>query len=388
MRLLQIYNQYRSLFGGEETVVLQIADLVEGHGGDARLLMRTSRGLDRSLSKKAQAFFSAIYNPAAAREVLDVVEEFKPDVAHVHNLYPLFSPAVLVALQRAGVPVVMTVHNHFLTCPKTDHIYRGAVCERCVGGREYHCVLQNCRHDPMESLAYALRATAARKARHFLDNVNVVVALSEFSRARIVAAGFEGERVVVLRNMAARQDQPVDPATGEFALFVGRLSPEKGADVLVRAAGMTPGIPVRLVGDGPLKGALEESAPQNVTFLGQLSEAAVAEQYRTARFLVVPSLCFEGCPLVISEAMSHGLPVIASRIGGLPELVVEGESGLLFEPGDSAGLAECMGHLWSDSQQMRRLGRRGVERARSEFSEEWYWRRLREIYAMATRMRI
>jgi glycosyltransferase involved in cell wall biosynthesis len=239
----------------------------------------------------------------------------------------------------------------------------------------------------MESLAYALRSFVARKMRLFLDNVDVVIALSEFSRTRLITAGFDNGRVVVLRNMASVQDRQVDPAAGESALFVGRLSPEKGAAVLLDAAARVPDIPVRLVGDGPLRASLSQSSPPNVTFVGQLSESEVADEYRRARFLVVPSVCFEGCPLVISEAMSHGLPIIASKIGGLPELVVEGESGLLFEPGASTDLADRMRDLWLDPAELRRLGRSGYQRARQEFSEEGYWSRLREIYDLARRRR-
>ena len=161
MRLLQLFNQYRSLFGGEETVVREIDTLARHSGWDTRLVMRSSRNLDTSLRGKSLAFWSGIYNPLAARQIARVAAHFRPDVAHVHNLYPLFSPSVLVALRRAHVPVVMTVHNHFLTCPRTDHLLRGRICERCVGGREYYCAVKNCRGHLMESLAYAARSFTA-----------------------------------------------------------------------------------------------------------------------------------------------------------------------------------------------------------------------------------
>ena len=194
VRLLQIYNQYRSLFGGEEKVVHRIADLVERNGGEARLLMRSSRGLDESISGKTKAFFSGIYNPFARRDVARYLKTYRPDVTHVHNLYPLFSPAVLTALRQAGIPVVMTVHNHFHTCPTADHLRNGCVCELCVNGREYHCVLQNCRGRITESVGYALRSAAARKLRLFTDNVDVVIALNDFAKERLVRAGFPRER--------------------------------------------------------------------------------------------------------------------------------------------------------------------------------------------------
>jgi len=165
MKILQVYNQYRSLFGGEETVVNKTAELVEKNGGEARLVMRSSRGLDESIYGRSRAFLSGIYNPFSFREIEKLLKEFVPDVVHVHNLNPLFSPSVLVRFRRLGFPVVMTVHNHFHTCPTADHLYRGEVCERCVGGREYNCVVRNCRGNVFESLGYAVRSATARVFR-------------------------------------------------------------------------------------------------------------------------------------------------------------------------------------------------------------------------------
>jgi len=387
MKVLQLYNQYRSLFGGEETVVRLIARLVEKSGGEARLLMRSSRGLDQSFRGRARAFASGIYNPFAYRDVMDYLTSFRPDIAHVHNLYPLFSPSVLVALRRSGVPVVMTVHNHFHTCPRADHLCKGRICERCVGGREYHCALHNCRDNFIESVGYAARSATARKFRLFVDNVAVVIALNQFAKNRLVKAGFDAERIVVLPNMVDVPDNPTDASQGRYAVFSGRMSPEKGVATLLEAARRTPEIPIRLVGGGPTLGEHMAEAPSNATFLGQIAENGVREEYRGARLLVVPSQWFEGCPLVILEAMSHGLPVIASRIGGLPEIVDDGVSGLLFDPGDPRDLAERIHRLWSDPGLCRRMGAAGRHKVEREFSLSAYWKRLEAIYHTAIHLR-
>ncbi|PWB82114.1 MAG: hypothetical protein C3F08_00455 [Candidatus Methylomirabilota bacterium] len=385
MKLLQLYNQYRSLFGGEETVVKRTAELMEKHGGEARLILRSSRGLDRSPLGRAQAFVSGVFNPFSYREVAEYVKGYLPDVAHVHNLYPLFSPSVLVALRRAGVPVVMTVHNHFHTCPTANHLCKGRICERCVGGREYHCVLQDCRGNLFESVGYALRSMTARKLRLFTDNVTMVIALNQFAKERLVKAGFDEERVVVLPNMVEVPETPIDASRGRYVVFSGRMCPEKGVATLLDAARRTPEIPIRLLGGGPTLEEYSADAPPNATFLGQITGERVVEQYRGARFLVVPSLWFEGCPLVILEAMSNGLPVIASRIGGLPELVDDGVTGLLFEPGDAEELANKMRALWLDTATCRKMGQAGRGRALKEHSESVFWNRLQAIYDAAIR---
>jgi glycosyltransferase involved in cell wall biosynthesis len=339
------------------------------------------------MSGKIQAFFSGIYNPFASQEVARFVDHYRPDVAHVHNLYPLFSPSVLSALRRKGIPIVMTVHNHFHTCPTADHLFDGEICEKCVGGREYHCAIQNCRRNVFESLGYTVRSVVARKLRLFTANVTVTIALNEFARGRLLMSGFAPERVVVLPNSVTIQDQPADAHAGRYAMFSGRMCPEKGVATLLEAARRTAEIPVRLFGGGPTLDEHLNDAPENVEFRGQVDTTEIAQAYRGARFLVVPSRWFEGCPLVILEAMSFGLPVIASRIGGLSELVDEGVTGMLFEPGNGEELAGKMVTLWRDPGLCQKMGEAGRCKAAREFGEKDYWIRLKGIYELAMTVR-
>ncbi len=383
MKLLQIYNQYRSLCGGEETVVHRTAALVEKHGGRATLIVRSSRGLENSLAGKFRAACSGIYSIDAYREVADAIRRDRPDVVHAHNLYPLFSPSVLVACHRAAVPVVLSLHNHLLTCPNTDHLYHGQICERCTGGSEYWCMVRNCRRNFLESTAYAVRSMVARKLRLFHNNVTLFVALTEFAKQRLIDAGFDAERICVLPNMVDVDSRPVDPADGQYVAFAGRISREKGIDTLLAAASRLPDVPVRLAGDGPLLDRLTEQAPASTTLLGRLNGQSMTAFYRGARFVVLPSTCFEMCPLVVSEAMSHGLPVVASRIGGIPELVDDGVTGLLFEPGNAADLADKIWTLWNDPELCRRLGRAGREKAVRQYGEDVYYQRLTKFYNRA-----
>lgn len=385
MRVLQIYNQYRSLFGGEETVVLNIAELVTKNGGEARLALRSSRGLDESFQGRFKACFSGIYNPFSFREIGGILEEFAPDVVHVHNLNPLYSPSVLVGLKRAGVPVVMTVHNHFHTCPTADHLHDGVVCERCVGGREYWCVLQNCRGNIFESAAYASRSFIARVLHLYTENISLVIALNEFAKSRLSMAGFDAARTVVIPNMVDIPALRADPSRGRYAVFSGRMCVEKGVYSLVSAASRAPEVEVRLLGSGAILDDLMRNASPNVKFLGQLDYQRVQEELRGARFLVFPSIWFEGCPLALLEAMANGLPVIAARIGGIPELVEDGVTGLLFEPGNEKELAQKMTELWDDPERCSKMGTQARRKARRNHSETTYWERLRAAYSRAGR---
>jgi glycosyltransferase involved in cell wall biosynthesis len=387
MKVLQLYNRYRSEFGGEDAVVEATAALIEKRGGEALLFERSSRGLDESLGGKLRAFASGLYNPTSRRELASLLQTDRPDVVHAHNLYPLLSPSVLVACREARIPVVLSLHNYVLTCPTTNHLSHGQACDRCSGGREVQCVLRNCRGNLLESTAYALRSASARKLGFFHDLVDRYLALSEFARDKLVAAGFDADRIEVLPNSVAipHESAAADPTVGRYVAFAGRMSHEKGVEVLLEAAAALPDTPFHLAGDGPLLDRLSAAAPSNVKFLGRLSKEETAAHYRGARMLVLPSTCFEMCPLVISEAMSHGLPVLASRIGGLPELIDENETGHLFEPGDAKALAERVANLWQDPAECARLGRAGRAKAIREYGESPYGDRLMSLYAEVAR---
>jgi glycosyltransferase involved in cell wall biosynthesis len=210
-----------------------------------------------------------------------------------------------------------------------------------------------------------------------------VIALNEFARQRLVATGFARDQVVVIPNMVELGGGPRESCRGEYAMFAGRMCREKGVSTLLAAARMTPEIPVHLFGDGPTLGVHRDEAPPNAVFHGQTDPERMASAYRKASFVVVPSRWFEGCPLVISEAMSHGLPVVASRLGGLPELVDHDATGVLFEPGDAEGLAVVMRELWSDPRRCQELGRAGRSKAEREYSEAVFWSRTVNAYELA-----
>lgn len=386
--VIQLFNEYRSIVNGEQTVVQQTHGLLERHGFRTRLVTRSSRDIAPNLWGKAQAFVSGIYSRAAYRDMRQLLDEERPDLVHSHNVYPLFSPAALVACRDAGVPVVLSLHNHMLTCPKSDHLYQGTICERCVGGKEIHCVLRNCRSNIFESLGYAARSAAARHFRWFHDSVTTYIALTHFARERLIQAGFAAERISVLNNAVELPATAApDPAAGKYVAFVGRLSAEKGVELLVEAARQLPDVSFRIAGDGPLAQAARAGAPANVTFLGPVPREDLSSFYSHARFVVAPSQCFEMCPLVVLEAMAHGLPVVASRLGGVPELVSHGETGLLCRPGDASELATSIRQLWSDPDFIRRAGQAGRQRAEQHHTEDAYWERLATIYHHAVNAR-
>lgn len=387
MKVLQLYNQQRSVFGGEESVINAIRLVLERHGHNSSILMRSSRGIEKCRLNKITAAIGGAFNPFTYCTFRHQLQRERPHIVHVHNVYPLFSPSVLVACNREHIPVVLHVHSNILTCPNWNHLRNGEVCELCFGGKEYWCLFTNCRGSLPESAAYTIRSAIARIFNLFVNNVTLFVTVSHFLRDRLIKAGFPEKKIEVLPNAVLADDaQPVIPdIAGDYIGYSGRLSPEKGVDTLIAAARKC-GLPVRIAGDGPERNRLMKITPPNVEFLGRLNTNDLRRFYQHSRFIVMPSRSFEGFCLSVAEAMMHGKPVIASRIGALPEVVQDGLNGLLVEVDNVAQLASSMVKLWQDREQGEKYGAAAKKWAQEACCEEVYYGRLMSIYQRATQL--
>ena len=376
MRIIQVTNWHRH-GGGSDYIASATTDQLRSQGHYVLLMAHDSRSLDGTLRGRAEAFLRGIYSPRARSEMRDALRAFHPDVVHVHELYPFHSPWILEDCAHAGVPVVMTCHDFRLTCPVATHMREGRHCTRCIRGGAYWCAIRNCRGNRLESMAYAARSTVANVFRLYRDRVSLFVAPSQFVRDQLTAAGFPEERFVVIANTVASVDRPVDPCSGTYIAFAGRIAPEKGIDTLMEAARLT-GLPVHVAG-----GDLPGPVPDTVCARGHLNAKELAAFYSGARLVVVPSRWCEVFGLVAAEAMMHGLPVIAARSGALPELVEDGETGLLFEAGHARELAVKMNALWNSPVLCARLGAEGRRKALELYTASVYGKRLIGAYEMA-----
>lgn len=381
MRIIQITNWHR-FGGGSDFMAQATTDLLKKEGHDVLLLAHDSRTLESSLNGRVSAFCRGIASPKARAEMRDALRAFRPDLVHVHEVYPYHSPWILGDCSRGGVPVVMTCHDFRLTCPVATHLSHGRICMRCAQGGAYWCALKNCRGNLAESVAFAARGAVAHHFRLFRDNVSLFVTPSQFLRDRLVASGYPSERFVVVPNMVEPVGKAVlTPGNGAYMAYAGRMAPEKGIDTLLEAAALC-GLPLRIAGgSAPPPGI--SAVPSSVTFTGFLETQALAAFYHEARFVVVPSRWCEVFGLVAAEAMMHGLPVLAARSGALPELVEDGETGLLFEPGNARDLSDKMTALWNDASLCLALGKRGRERALAQYSSDAYLTRLVSAYRAA-----
>ena len=379
MKVLHAFNRHRSAWGSDKAWDKTV-QLSHRAGIETEVFSRDSKAL-AGLRGRARAFADAVRPGEAVRAFQAALARIRPDVVHTHELYPLISPWILPHCARAGVPVVHTCYDYRLTCPIATHFVHGQACRRCEGGREHWAVLRNCRGNLAESAAYALRNRVARRHRLFRDGVAQFIVLTEFSRRWLMReVGIGPERITIQPCVVPMPAAGLQAGRAEYIAFAGRFTIEKGSQLLIQAARLT-GLPVRLAGNAELHPDIRPGDP--VTLVPTRSPADLAEFYRHARFLVVPSLWEETFSIVSAEAMSHGVPVLAARIGALQDTVLDGVTGMLFAPGDVDALARAMRLLWDDPALCRRLGEAGRHRVATQFDETAHLRQLRIAYDRA-----
>lgn len=379
MRVLVAHSFYR-LPGGEDRYVSQQVPLLERRH-EVRLLARRNTELRTGLSTATRMAFSR----ATVRDVEEALADFSPDVVHLHNAYPSLGPAVHLAAERRGIPLVMTVHNFRLRCPNGYMFTEGAPCRRCESGVYAHAVLHRCFASRAQSASYATALWLHRFVLRLQDRVSAFITPSGFVAGRLLEWGVAPARVEVVRNFTELTGPP--PHLGSYLMYLGRLSGEKGVDVLLRAARAAGDPPLRIVGDGPVRAALSRLARDlglaRTEFVGQVEADEVPALLRGARAVVLPSVWDENAPIAALEAMALGRPLVVARVGGLPELISSGE-GFGCEPGDVDGLAATLRTVVEDDEACGRAGRRAQARAAAEFSPGHHLDRLEGVYSKVT----
>lgn len=380
MRILIAHSFYRRP-GGEDRYVEQQMELLTPHHS-VELFSRRNEDLEGGLSTAARMTASS---PKERHALRDVIDGFRPDLIHLHNPYPALGPAVHLEARRAQVPLVMTVHNCRLRCPNGYMFTEGKPCRRCERGNYSNALLHHCFSDTKQAASYASSLWVHRFMLKLDDKVTAFITPSEFMHDRMLQWGFPQSRVNVARNFTDHQSGSPEP--GRYGIYVGRLSSEKGVNVLLEALALAGDPPFRIVGDGPVMPALKELARErglaNTDFLGQLPSGHVAQQLREARFLALPSLWDENAPLAALEAMAAGRPLLVTQGGGLPELVRFGE-GFVCQRDDPRDLADKISTISNDDDMCRRAGTAALDRAKAEFTPGAHLRRLEEIYESVT----
>ncbi len=401
MRILYC-NKYNFTFSGTEAYLFEVMDLVRERGHEAALFsMADPRGkptpYDRHfvplvdfkrVSRRPLAQFRlaahSLYSWQVRRRIRNMIAEFRPDVAHVRNIYHHLSPSILWELKAQKVPVLYHLNDFNMLCPSYNMVSHGEACERCRGGKFWHVMTEHCYAGPPGSaLLLAAEAYLHKWLGTYEKCVDCFLAPSQFVKQKLVENGWPSGKIEVLphfQRLATRQ--PLKPNAP--IVYFGRLSPEKGVADLLRAMQMLPNLHLQIAGDGDQRRELETLAAtlglQNVEFLGHLDHADLNNVIAASRFTVLPSRAYETFGKSILESYAHGRPVIATDLGSRRELIRHGKTGLLFPVGDIQYLADALSFLANHPQQAAEMGAEGRELVRAHYSPEEHYRALTQLY--------
>jgi glycosyltransferase involved in cell wall biosynthesis len=377
LRILVVHNRYQ-LPGGEDAVVDAEIELLRGHGHAVEAYLRDNHEL-RDMSA-FDAFTQTLWSRRTGEELAGIVREFGPDVIHAHNTFALVSPSLYWHASRMGVPVVQTLHNFRLLCVQAMFLHDNHVCEDCLGRVPWRGVARKCyRGSALQSAAVATMLGMHRALGTYRHKVTRYIALNEFCRQKFIEGGLPASRLAIKPNFVDIDRPPAHARSG--SLYVGRLAAEKGIDVLLRAVRELPSVTIDVIGAGP-EGHKLESNPQ-LNLLGWLKPTEIYDRMRRAAYLVMPSIWYENFPRTLLEAFANGLPVIASRLGALPELIEHGRTGLLFEPGSPDDLARHLAWAEAFPQKMRAMGENARAVYEARFTSQENYGRLMAIYEEA-----
>lgn len=372
MRILQIHNEYK-FRGGEDSVVDAEKELLKKNGNEVFQIIANNNNI-KFFFKERKRFYKTLDS---------IVNENKIDIVHIHNVYHIIGNDLYKLLSFQNIPIVQTLHNFRFLCPAglfMDNLHH--ICEKCSQGSFINCTLKKCyQNSHLKSFGMSVLAKNGRE--NVLKYVDKFIVLNEFSRNKFVQYGFNPEKLVVKSNFI--DEIELAPSEYNFILYIGRLSSEKGIETLIEAF-VSLGLPLKIAGSGEeiyvskLKALAEKN--KQIEFLGYVQGDSKNELIKKCQLLIIPSLCYENFPVSILEAYSYGKPIIASNIGGIPFIVKDGETGYLFEPGNSESLKEAVIKILENDKFIE-LGINGYKYFSENFTEKQNYEQLIEIYKSA-----
>lgn len=384
MRVVKVHNYYVQP-GGEDTVFLAETALLRSNDHEVIEYLEHNKKI-LSMNQVSVAL-QTIWSFSSYKKFKRILLETKPDVVHFHNTFPLISPSAYYACHRLNIPVVQTLDNQRLICPAASFYRDGKLCTDCMGKTPpWPGVYHACYHDSHSHTAVvATMLTFHRMLKTWQTKVDIFLSSTHFYRDLFVQAGLPREKIVVMPHFVQQITKPdIDSSTGKYALFLGRLDPEKGVETLLRAWHHVD-IPLKIRGSGRMDNMAREYVRKhsmyNVEFIDRVEEHDLWDLIEKARFLVVPSEgYYETFGMVIVEAYSRGVPVVVSNTGVLPELVSDQQTGLLFEAGNPIDLAKKASWMWDHPQDARRMGENGLKVYKERFTPEHCYNTLMGVY--------
>ncbi len=377
-----MFNDMQALSAqGVEIVSFAAADPLNVESSHASSFVAGADIRASSFSGRAAAALDAVHCRRTAAAFEQLLSDTKPDLIHFHNIYGRLSTSILAVAKKHDVPAVLTVHDYKVVCPSYLMLRKGKPCSACLDGGYYRCAVHRCHKGELAaSMVYSIEAYWARLTGNY-GAVSAFLCPSHFIAGLLEESGIEESRIRYHANCIEPSDYTPSYG-GEYVLSVGRLSHEKGLPTLLESV-LGSKIPVRIAGTGPLEAHLKQIAAadrESIIFEGHCEGARLAELYRNAAFVIVPSEWYENAPMSVLESFAYGKPVIGTRIGGIPELITDGEHGLLVTPEAPDELRGAIRRLWNDRAAQRAMGRNARSRVETQFSQSSRTASLLDIY--------
>ncbi|KAA3617057.1 MAG: glycosyltransferase [Calditrichaeota bacterium] len=379
MKILLVHNRYK-LAGGEDTVFKNELELLESKGNQVRQFIKDNKEIDNySISEKVSLIGKTTYSRNSYLEIAKIFKDYKPDVCHIHNFFPLISPSIFSACQDNKIPVIQTLHNYRLICPGA-YLYRdGHICEECSENGIYKSVKYGCyRESKLQTYTVARMIQKNSEYSTWNTKIDGYITLTNFAKQKFIQNNFPKNKIYKKSNFLF-EDPGVSKRNVSGFIFVGRLDETKGLDVLIQASRINNNFKINIAGDGPLK----PKFPKDINYLGLLNKEGVHENIKTSLALIFPSVWYEGMPMTIIEAFACGRPVIASNLGAMAEMIEDGKTGLLFEPGNAKDLANKMQWAMDNKDKMAEMGKNARKEFEEKYTAEKNYERLMEIYRAA-----
>lgn len=369
MRILLVNYRY-FISGGPEKYMFNIKKMLEDHGHEViPFSIHSNKNVETEYSKyfvepiggRDATYFDevkktpksiwqmltrSIYSVEVKKAIQKEIRDVKPDLVYIIHFVNKLSPSVITGAKNMGIPIVLRLSDYFLLCPRFDFMYQKKVCEDCLTCGYRSCIKKRCVKGSLFASVVRVFSMKVHSALNIYKNIDMFITPSEFLKKKLVANGFNAEKIVCIPTFTASKTEVGAPKVGTYGLYFGRVTEEKGVETVIQAYEKLPGYQVKIMGDDTteeavrLKKYVEEKHLDNIEFLGFKGGAELEDVIKGARFTLIPSIWYDNLPNTALESFQYSKPVIASNIGSLPELVVDGFNGYLFEPGNAQELAE------------------------------------------------
>jgi glycosyltransferase involved in cell wall biosynthesis len=377
MRILLVNYRY-FISGGPEKYMFNIKKMLEEHGHEViPFSIHSNKNVETEYSKYFvepigsrnvtyfdevkktpksiwQMLTRSIYSVEVEKAIQKEIKEVKPDVVYIIHFVNKLSPSVITGAKKMRVPVVLRLSDYFLLCPRFDFVYNKKICEDCLTCGYRSCIKKRCVKGSLFASMIRVLSMKVHNAMHIYKNVDAFITPSEFLKQKLVANGFDENKIQCIPTFTASKTEVGEPAVGDYGLYFGRITEEKGVETVIKAYEALPDHELKIMGDDTteeavrLKKYVVDHNMKNVEFLGFKNGAELEEIIKRARFTMIPSIWYDNLPNTALESFQYSKPVIASNIGSLPELVIDGFNGFLFEAGNEKQLTKKIQLLDSD----------------------------------------